>query len=279
MSVSELLCEGGEGSLDLRLLRAVLRDLKLEIRPSGGKDGFPNLVRGLRRWNARVCGFVDGDFPRDPVAWQAPAPVPRVWSSRNPEQEMEMLGWQWRRKEVENYFIDPVVVSRALGWDDDKQRDYAGRLEGLFDAIGPATAARLALTACAPRKLRLETRVPLDATDDGLRAELQRRAHSYNEGATLDGDKLLASFEQCLPACRAGGRFRSHAIEVFAGKNIVARVQSTAGFPQLKNWERLAEKILVALAEDDAPHTWLPEWEALRSAVDAWEPAAGHPLG
>jgi hypothetical protein len=66
--VSELLCEGEEGSPDVRLLRVILRDLRLEIRPSGGKDGLPNLVLSLRRSNPNVCGIADGDFPRKPDA-------------------------------------------------------------------------------------------------------------------------------------------------------------------------------------------------------------------
>jgi hypothetical protein len=273
--VSELLCEGADGSPDIRLLRVILKDLRLEVRPSGGKDGLPNLVRGLRRWNASVCGIVDSDFPRDPSGWQAHPPGPRVWTPRGPDGNAVMLGWQWRRKEIENYFIDPEVLSRAFRWDEGKKRDYAGRLEGLFDALGPATAARIALTACAPRKARVETKVPLDATEDELKVELQNTALAYNQGATLDPDKLIETFELCVPECRAGGRFRLYALEVFAGKNIAARIQNTAGFPvELKSWERLTERVIDALEGDAAPHTWLPEWEALQTAVEAWQPGS-----
>lgn len=185
-----------------------------------------------------------------------------------------MLGWQWRRKEIENYFVDPDVLARAFRWDERRKQDYADRLDALFDALAPATAARMALTARAPRKTRVETRVSLDASVDELADELRRRALAYNEGAVLDADALLATFARCVPECRAGGRFRPHALEVFAGKNIVAKLQSTAGFPELKNWERLAERILAALEGDEAPHTWHPEWDALRSAVGAWQPPA-----
>jgi hypothetical protein len=255
-------------------LRIILRDLRLELQPSGGKDGLPNLVRGLRRWNPRVCCVVDGDFPRDPKTWQVLPPGPRIWNHRGQDGEV-MLGWQWRRKEIENYFVDPDVLARAFRWDERRKQDYAARLDAIFDALAPATAARMALTARAPRKTRVETRISTEASIDELEDELRRRAVAYNEGAVLDAAPLLETFAWCVPECRPGGRFRPHALEVFAGKNIVAKIQNTAGFPgELKDWEKLAERILVTLERDEAPHTWHPEWSALRSAVDAWEPPA-----
>ncbi|WP_437998390.1 hypothetical protein WMF26_49290 [Sorangium sp. So ce185] len=151
---------------------------------------------------------------------------------------------------------------------------YVAQLERVFDALGHVTAARIALTCCAPRRNRLETQVRLDATEQELAQELRDKADAYTEGARLDKDKLLQAFERHVPDCLSGGRFRQHALEVFAGKNILAKIQHTPGFhPILKRKPELEERILNALEHDAEPHSWLPEWAALRSAVGAWMPA------
>lgn len=195
-------------------------------------------------------------------------PGPVVWTIQG-----EMLGWQWRRKEIENYLVDPEVLTRALGWDAAKRGAYESSLERVLDDLGPATAARMALTACAPRKVRLATDVRLGAAEAELERDLVDIAAKYNEGARVEELALVETFRWCLPECRPGGRFRAQAREVFAGKNIVDRIQSTAGFDrELKNKDALFERVLVALERDAAPHEWLPEWRALRGAVESWEP-------
>ncbi len=105
-----------------------------------------------------------------------------------------------------------------------------------------------------------------------LEDELRTRAGKYNEGALLEEGKLLEAFAACIPRCLPGGQFRLNALEVFAGKNIFTKIQNTAGFPaELKNKDGLEERVLEAMALDGAAYTWLPEWAALRSAVEAWE--------
>jgi hypothetical protein len=271
--VSVLFCEGGNNSPDVRLLGAILRGTGVLVLPSGGKDGFSNLIRGWRRQDPRACGIVDGDFPRRPEAWSPSSePGPRTWIARHDDVEV-MLGWTWQRKEVENYFLDPDVLARAFRWGDAKKRDYIERLEGVFDTLGYVTAARMALTACAPRKKRVETRLGLDLGPDRLKEVLRSRAREYSKDAILDEDELIEAFERHAPDCLPGGRFRQHALEVFAGRNVFAKIEQTSGFaPELKNPEMLQEIVLEALVKDAFPHTWLPEWTALRSAVEIWTP-------
>ncbi|WP_437287892.1 hypothetical protein [Sorangium sp. So ce406] len=275
--MSVLLCEGEDNSPDVRLLHAILRGTGVQVEPSGGKDAFAGLIRGRRRQNPGVCGITDGDFPRDPGAWTvATDPGPRQWTVRHGEKQL-VLGWRWRRKEVENYLLDPDVLARALRWDPAAKSRYVAQLERVFNALGHVTAARIALTCCAPRRNRLETQVRLDATREELAQELRKKAGEYTDGARLDTDKLLEAFERHVPDCLSGGRFRQHALEVFAGKNILAKIQSTPGFafdPLLKSRPELEERILNALEHDAEPHAWLPEWAALRSAVETWIPAA-----
>jgi hypothetical protein len=275
MPVSVLLCEGGDNSPDARLLARILFGTGVVIEPTGGKDGFPNLIRSRRRADPRVCGLADGDFPRKPDVWvRASDPGPPPWRARIDEKDV-MLGWKWRRKEVENYFIDPDILTRALGWEKDRRAQYVAQLSGVLDALGHVTAARIALTACAPHRTRVDTRVRLHGTKEALEDELRTRASAYNKGALLEEKKLLEAFASCIPECLPGGRFRSSALEVFAGKNIFAKIQNTAGFTaELKNVDELEERVLEAMERDGAAYTWLPEWAALRSAVEGWEAPA-----
>lgn len=269
-----LLCEGTDGSPDIRLIAAILRGPVVGVlRPSGGKEGFRNLVSNLRAGDATksVCGLADGDFPRRPESWVAP-PLCREWRLSVNGVET-MLGWMWRRKEIENFFVDPDVVARAHRWDAPTKVAYASALERVFDDLACVTAARMALTAHAPSRNRVDTSMRIDAGEAEIERALRRRAAEYNAHANIDEDALMASYRACLVECRSGGKFRASAVEVFAGKDILAKIQQTAGFSrEVKARDALVERILLALAGDLAPHTWLPEWSALRDAVGAWSP-------
>lgn len=146
-------------------------------------------------------------------------------------------------------------------------------LEGIYDTIGPATAARMAITACAPRRNRVQTAMRLDASEEHLIMALQERARSHSERAQLDEVELLRTFGRLLPACRRGGQFHTHAIRAFAGKDIFSRLQNSPGIrAELKDRKRLVERVLHALEHDAAPHLWLPEWETLRTEIQDWSP-------
>lgn len=167
MSVSVLLCEGIANGPDVRLLRVILRGIPVEIVPSGGKDGFPSAVLAARAQIPRTCAFADNDFPRQPDSWTT-ASDGAEWRV-NRENVDVMIGWRWRRKEIENYFIDPSVLARVLTWNDAEKADYEAKLENIFDELSHLTAGRMALTACAASRNRLETK--LSFTKDALQVK------------------------------------------------------------------------------------------------------------
>lgn len=274
MPLSLLLVEGEDQSADARLVREVLRGLPLTVRPSGGKDGFPNLVQNLRRVGDTTAGLCDGDFPRAPASWE-PSDDAEEWSY-NRQGAPVRLGWRWRRKEIESYLLDPDVLQRTWGWSPAQRAAYVAHLEAVLDKLGPATAARVALTVCVSRRERLETRVDVHMSEVALEQLLRQRAAQYNEAATLDEQRLLQTYRDTLPACAPGGRFRAAGLRFFAGKDICALLCQRAGVrqlhPSLGDVRDLADDVIDAMGRDPAPHTWLPEWAALRAAVEAWSP-------
>jgi len=84
------------------------------------------------------------------------------------------------------------------------------------------------------------------------------------------------TFHDLLKDCAPGGRLRAAGLTFFAGKNIAALLTNQPGIQNLhsslKSLDTIGDDVIRALARDPNPHTWLPEWGALRSAVEAWTP-------
>lgn len=267
MPVSLLLCEGEDRGPDVRLLRAMLRSLRLEVRPSGGKAELRSLVLRMRREIPGVCGVADSDFPREPEAWKH-ATDACPWVSKQ-----VALGWLWRRKEIENYLVDPAVLTRALRWSADQAAAYTTVLAGVFAALGPMTAARMALTVCAPYVEPFDTSMPHETDLERLSDALRERVAERNRRACVDVPRLLATFGRLVPECGPEGRFLGHALDAFSGRDVLARLVQTAGSPrELKDRDTLVERVVDALEHDAAPQQWLPEWASLHAAIRGWTP-------
>lgn len=149
-------------------------------------------------------------------------------------------------------------------------------MDHVLDQLGEATAARAALTACAPTKNRLHTRIDGRQGVPALEKVLRTRAVEFNKGATLDEATLVTRFHALIPECRPGGHFRQAGLTFFAGKDIAAQLTCQPGIQKLqrslKNIDDIGDDVIAALGRDSAPHTWLPEWQSLRDAVEAWAP-------
>ncbi|GDZ92982.1 hypothetical protein PA905_08150 [Planktothrix agardhii CCAP 1459/11A] len=115
MSINILYCEGGNKSPDIRVLTNILSGSCGSIKPAGSKYGLDRQILFIRQQNllpsSVVVAVKDRDFDSDD---SLPQNTPRNWSARVNNQTIQ-VGWSWERKEIENYLIDPEVVSRALG--------------------------------------------------------------------------------------------------------------------------------------------------------------------
>jgi hypothetical protein len=79
MPVSQLLCEGGNNSPDVRVLTKLLAGL-CEVKPLGGKYGMGAkiIARCELLGENSVFGLLDGDFIKD---WNTPRGEPVEWKS------------------------------------------------------------------------------------------------------------------------------------------------------------------------------------------------------
>jgi hypothetical protein len=274
--LSVLLCEGVAGGPDTRILFHILRGVVGVVQPYGGKDGLPVRVaarREMRTDAARsCCALGDGDFPRDPEVWN-PSDEARPWIDK---QGMR-IGWLWRRKEIENYLLDPSVLAHVFAWSDEQRGQYEQYVRAAWEKATVSTAARMALTCHAPVKGRLETGIEPHLDRDAVRERLLARAHGYNADQHVDTTALEERWIALLPECEPGGRFFANAATIFAGKDVFSLLVNQKGIqgfqPELKSKAKLVERVLQAMEKDEAPHEWLPEWRSLRAAVSAWSPS------
>ncbi len=174
-----------EGGLDAQVLGVLLAGVP-KIKRGGSKNSLKPIVDRERRETklSNVYYIRDRDFDFDPQ----PADEPQAETAG---KTPVVLGWHWRRHEIENYLLDPVLVQAALPqW---KIDGYRAALSDAADAIREYQAARWAV-GCARRSLpphyELRTR-PDDVTD-----------HEYRLPAALD---LAASRDWALKTAAAHG--------------------------------------------------------------------------
>jgi len=276
MPVNLLLCEGAPGSLDVRVLSKLLSGSCGEIRPMGGKYGMGTRIMARREalGGNTVFGLLDGDF-RD--QWKDPTQQPVSWIA----SDRTHLGWRWERKEIENYLLDPDVVSQALRRGAPDPGIYRTVLESARDRVLLYQAARTALSAVRPRfhplvssfgptrgKARLS--FPDDLTEDGCCLGIENCVKAYRESQFVKLDTVLDRFRQYRTECEQGGQRHQHFMVCFAGKDLAWAANDDLvrlGFGSCWAFlEKVAQGIVNA-SEDIGD--WLPEWKAMQGMVAA----------
>ncbi len=98
-----------EGKLEIEVLRPIFQGSPI---PQQGGSKYSLKPRALteRRENKVVAGFLrDRDFDFDPPADHSRPAVDSVDGG-------VPFGWRWCRHELENYLIDPALVSESMAW-------------------------------------------------------------------------------------------------------------------------------------------------------------------
>lgn len=98
-----------EGKLETELLTPVFRGSPVLV-PGGSKYALRNSARGLRNANKIAAGYLrDRDFDFDPPD-DLNQPTVDSPAGETP------FGWRWCRHEIENYLIEPALVSLSMNW-------------------------------------------------------------------------------------------------------------------------------------------------------------------
>lgn len=274
MPVDILFCEGGPNSPDIRVLKKLLAGRCGEIRSLGGKYGMGERILAHReaRPASRVAGLIDGDFLEQ---WTEAGAVPSKWTNNE-----HSFGWRWSRKEIENYLLDPVVVSNALGaaanW------SYADILETATNRIAIYQAARTALSNCRRRFNQLPAgwgrprgkdrhQFPDEFSEAACREEIPRVVAEHASEQAATAEEVMDRWVQLLPEFSPGGARRRDALSTFAGKDLFLATEDDVVRNGFQSARAFREKILLGIestGEDIAD--WLPEWQALRGEIEAY---------
>ena len=238
------------------------------MRPFGSKYGMGDRIKGMRQYlGSVVFGVLDGDFGplADPIATQ-----PRTW-----QVEEQLFGWRWKRKEIENYILDPNVVSSALGLAAPPAAAYEEILKAAGDRITAYQAARTYLGLVQRRYRPLPTsfgrprgsdnhRFP-DALDEAsCRTEFLRTINDHQSSLECDEQR----FDELLAECRSGGPRLAAFLCYFAGKDLMWAIDEPLRQLGFLGCGDFRERILLGVEQTKEPvETWIPEWGALREAV------------
>ncbi len=272
-----LLCEGGEHSPDVIVLRKLLVGSN-SIEPEGGKYGMGERIKARREEYryANVYGILDGDYISE-SDWETPKDKPHLWINRD---ESPKFGWRWARKEIENYLLDYEVIRRALGSDAPDKTKYIQLLETARDSVAVYQAARTALSTCRKRLTPLSSSFgykqrsinytfPDDLSEDACISGIKGVVTGHNDEQLVEYDEVIDSFNKLLPACQSGGERYRHFLYSFAGKDLLLMMNDglkKLGFTSAKGF---LEKVLTGIRNStDDIGGWLPEWRALQKAVD-----------
>lgn len=281
MPVNVLYCEGGKNSPDIRVLLNILSGI-CTVRSAGSKYGLDRQIIFIKQENllpsSIVAALKDRDFDSDE---SLPLNSPRNWLVRVHSQNIQ-VGWSWERKEIENYLIDPEVVSHALGSKAPHLEDYRAVLEESAKNIADYTAARIALSLSRQRLLPLNNcwgniggqhPFPDRLSESDCRVGITDIVRQYEQAQIIREDDVLNSFDQLLPVCRVGGnRFQSF-LTFFSGKDLLCGMRSALISWGLGEPFVFRERIVKGIensTEDVA--SWIPEWKQLKQVVQNFSP-------
>ena len=263
-----------EGNLESEVLNPILQGNPV-LQRGGSKNSLKPRAYTERRESRVVAGYLrDRDFDYDPPE---DLTRPTVDSAINGD----VIGWRWCRHEIENYLIDPAIVSEAMAWTvpevEEAVRHAAMTIRWYQAARWTVGIVRRAL----PPHYNLRTR-PDGLPEIGLPAALDTAAvwtwasdsvegHRFAMAAAMDPaavqtsfDVLSARFEDAFATDVAAILVWFSGKDLFAGMAewVMARGVANAGAfrASLRDW---------MIANPTRVLELLPEWNGLIEVVRA----------
>jgi len=278
VSVNILYCEGGKGSPDIRILSNLLAGTSCKLKSAKSKTGLGQKIQFIRQEiKSVVAALKDRDFDQND---SEPVNSPKDWTVKDNEKDIQ-IGWSWERKEIENYLIDPEVVSRALGSKSPNIEDYQAALENSARTIADYTAARIALSVCWQSYFPLQNRwgnvgidhahsFPPSLAESDCRYEIKNIVNNHKRVQPIEENKVMNSFDSLLYTCRVGGNRFKNFLTFFSGKDLLFGMKSELnswGFQQPSDFRERVVKGIENSPDPDNVWIWLPEWNQLRQLI------------
>ena len=263
-----------EGYLEFQVLNPILQGTPV-LQRGGSKNSLKPRAYTERRENKVTAGYLrDRDFDFDPPADLSKPTV-------DSEDSGIPVGWRWCRHEIENYLIDPLVVSEALAWPihdvEDALRQAARNIRSYEAARWTVGIVRRAL----PPHYELRTRpdglneialpLALDSAAVNAWASNSIETHREHTIAKTDPPAVQASLDGF--AARFDDAFVADVANIllwFSGKDILAgmadwlstkAVANPGAFrASLRDW---------IIANPERALELLPEWKAMTEVLRA----------
>jgi hypothetical protein len=144
-----------EGNLESELLNPILQGTPV-LRKGGSKNSLKPRARAERQENRVAAGYLrDRDFDFDP-------PEDLSKPTVDCEDKGFPIGWRWCRHEIENYLIEPAIVSEATRW------LVADIEEAIFQAAGKIRSYESARWTIGCVRRVLPPHYELQTRPDGL---------------------------------------------------------------------------------------------------------------
>ena len=269
MSVNTLFVEG---NLESEVLNPILKGSPV-LRQGGSKNSLKPRAATERRENKVNAGYLrDRDF--DPPADTTAPTIDGLYESTP-------FGWRWCRHEIENYLIEPSLVSAAISV---SIADFEQVLRDVGTELRNYQAARWTV-GCVRRLLPphydLKTRpeglneidLPVDLSNAATKtwASTSVESHRLPITAATDPAAVRTLFDQFV--VRFDTAFISDVSNVllwFSGKDLLAAMGgrlSSMGFVNPGKFRAAVRDWIIANPERSLE--LLPEWKALSEQVTA----------
>jgi len=251
-----------EGKLDFEVLNPILQGTPL-LQRGGSKNSLKPRAFNERQENKVVAAYLrDRDFDFDP---------PDDLSKPTADSK---VGWRWCRHEIENYLVEPAVVSEAMTWSlrevEDAIRQAARQIRNYEAARWTIGIVRRALPPHYDLKTRPdlnEIALPpaLDSVAVNTWALNNIEVHRSRIAASTDPSAVQASLDGFL--ARFDEAFVAEVANVllwFSGKDILAGMADWLATKSIANpGEFRAVLRDWIISNPDRALDLLPEWKGL----------------
>jgi hypothetical protein len=216
---------------------------------------------------------LDGEWPR---AKDQPQP----WNKQVEGGQTVRLGWLWSRTEIENYLIDPKVVSAALGARAPDSIQYQEILDRAANRLSAYAAARVALSTSRIPSKPLNNkwgvprggdrhRFPKSLEKSSCRKHVKGLVRECNRSIAPAEKQVLGHFKILLREFEANGVRRSDYLHTYSGKDLLIQINDdlpTIGFADFGGFRETVLKGIDPASQGDVIQ-WVPEWAELRRQV------------